>query len=84
MPTPSHDDHGNRLISDEQWERYGALSEDQLAALPAEEQKAIKDTSYYHFQQRQADFSMEGMDIGGRPASEVLAERRAARGTPSP
>jgi hypothetical protein len=78
-PIPSHDDQGQRLLSDPEYQDLASQlidNPDAFAALDPDLQNAYRATRRYHFQQSQADFSLEGWDIGGKSVEEVLALRQ--------
>jgi len=66
------DEQGNQLLSEEDFDHIRKMSREQRKSLPPEVQEAFKNTSGWHFGQRQK-LHVDSIRIGGRTMAEVLA-----------
>jgi hypothetical protein len=79
-----------RALTDEEWERFWDMTEEQVAALDEETKVKLFSTQKWHAGQRyNAEWSTQGMQIGDKSFDEVvkelgLADADQGRGSPSP
>jgi len=77
IPTPTHDDEGNELLSDADFNRIVHMTREEFARLPPEVQEAFRHTSGWHFGQRQK-VHVATVRIGGIPISQMNLPREVA------
>ena len=80
MPTPMRDDQGHELLPDDEYDRLGELGPEGRAELPRELKEKYEATRLWHYEQRMALSSLEGIDIGGKSIAETLDEIHEAKG----